>query len=580
MQIDESKIDEAFPMPEYRDGQRKCIEYAVKAFNSGKRFVILECPTGSGKSAIGKTLMNLTEDSFYLTITKILQDQFVGDFDSVVELKGRSAYPCTLYQRHGKTMVERKVLSEADLASKLVKSIDCNSGYCRSSAGASSLSLSKSECELCFKVQPKVLRDSTIAIPRGTLMSLPVNMTYSACPYYEQVYKAVDSQQVIMNFSSFLYQTTMTRRFNKIRDILIIDEAHNVESQILDFVTFSISDELLTDHAIFIPKLNTAKDYDLWFRDIELDKILLEAMNKYAKAGMTKEYDEVERLQRKLDIFVTNIDKEGAEWVIEYAEAFDGQKTVRTVTMKPIYAVGFAEDLLFRLGKKVLMLSATILDVDVMARSLGIDRSELAAYRMKNRFPVENRPIYVRPVAKMTGGKDKMQEWMPKLIAGVEKILDQYPEQRGIIHTHNNAIMEALTSKIKPKYFARLITQREFPDKKELLSVHAKRHNSVIVAPAMHEGINLVDDLSRFQIICKVPYANFYENKQLARRVEVDPQYYQWMTAIKLVQSYGRSIRSTTDYADTYIIDEAFVRFAREAKKMLPAWFIEALKYD
>ena len=245
-------------------------------------------------------------------------------------------------------------------------------------------------------------------------------------------------------------------------DLLIIDEAHNVESQILDFVTFSISDELLTDHAIFIPKLNTAKDYDLWFRDIELDKILLEAMNKYAKAGMTKEYDEVERLQRKLDIFVTNIDKEGAEWVIEYAEAFDGQKTVRTVTMKPVYAVGFAEDLLFRLGKKVLMLSATILDVDVMARSLGIDRSELAAYRMKNRFPVENRPIYVRPVAKMTGGKDKMQEWMPKLIAGVEKILDQYPEQRGIIHTHNNAIMEALTSKIKPKYFARLITQREF----------------------------------------------------------------------------------------------------------------------
>ena len=174
--------------------------------------------------------------------------------------------------------------------------------------------------------------------------------------------------------------------------------------------------------------------------------------------------------------------------VIEYAEAFDGQKTVRTVTMKPIYAVGFAEDLLFRLGKKVLMLSATILDVDVMARSLGIDRSELAAYRMKNRFPVENRPIYVRPVAKMTGGKDKMQEWMPKLIAGVEKILDQYPEQRGIIHTHNNAIMEALTSKIKPKYFARLITQREFPDKKELLSVHAKRHNSVIVAPAMQIG--------------------------------------------------------------------------------------------
>lgn len=582
MPFDPSKIDQAFPMESYRDGQKKCIEYAVNAFNNGKRIVILECPTGSGKSAIGKTLMNMVKDSFYLTVTKVLQDQFTKDFDSVVELKGKNAYPCTFYQREGQSLVMKKVMSQQDLNERLAKSPDCTNGFCRtnlSMMGAMS-DISKSQCGSCFPLLPKTLRDPEITIPKGAIKTLPNMMQYSACPYYEQVYKAIDSPQVIMNFSSFLYQTTLTRRFGKTRDLMVIDEAHNIESQILDFVSFSISDALLSNHNIFIPRLKSAADYATWFEQINLQNLILGYLNEYQKAGKTKEYDDLERLSKKLEIFMLNIGKEGAEWVMEYAEVHDGNKTIRTVTIKPVYAIGFVEDLLFRAGKRVLLLSATILDVNVVSRSLGLNRDEVAAYRMKNRFPVENRPIYVRPVAKMTGGKDKMQEWLPKLIVGVEKILEKYPDQRGIIHTHNNAIMEAVVSRIKPKLFSRLITQREFPDKRDLLLMHAKRPNSVIVAPAMHEGINLIDDLSRFQVICKVPYANFYENEQLRRRVDVDPEYYLWMTAIKLVQSYGRSIRSETDYADTYIIDEAFIRFARDAKKILPGWFTEALKYE
>lgn len=580
--FDPSKIDDAFPMESYRDGQKKCIEYAVNAFNNGKRIVILECPTGSGKSAIGKTLMNMVKDSFYLTVTKILQDQFTSDFENVIELKGKNAYPCTFYAREGKELVAKKILSQQDLNDRLLKAPDCTSGFCRTNMSIMGVlvDVTKGSCPPCFPTMPKVLKDPETVIPKGSLKTLPMAMQYSACPYYEQVYKAIDSNQVIMNFSSFLYQTTLTKRFAKTRELLVIDEAHNVESQILDFVSFSLSDSILSNHNIFIPKLNSASNYAKWFEEINLYQMILQCLNDYQRAGKTKEYDDLERLSKKLEIFMYNVSRDDAEWVTEYTETYDGERTVRSVTIKPVYAIGFVNDLLFRAGKRVLLLSATILDVDVMCRSLGIERDEIAAYRMKNRFPVKNRPIYVRPVAKMTGGKDKMQEWLPKLVEGVERILEKYPDKRGIVHTHNNAIMEAIVTRIKPKLFSRLITQREFPDKKDLLHMHSKRPNSVIVAPAMHEGINLIDDLSRFQVICKVPYANFYENEQLRRRVEVDPDYYMWMTAIKLVQSYGRSIRSETDYADTYIIDEAFIRFARDAKRILPSWFNEALIFE
>ena len=99
--FDVDRIEECFPKKQFRDGQKKAIEFACNAFNEGVKVVVLECPTGSGKSAIGMTLANLVQSSYYLTITKILQDQLMDDFgDQVIELKGRNAYPCDFYERN------------------------------------------------------------------------------------------------------------------------------------------------------------------------------------------------------------------------------------------------------------------------------------------------------------------------------------------------------------------------------------------------------------------------------------------------------------------------------------------------
>ncbi len=53
--------------------------------------------------------------------------------------------------------------------------------------------------------------------------------------------------------------------------------------------------------------------------------------------------------------------------------------------------------------------------------------------------------------------------------------------------------------------------------------------------------------------------------------------YYVGFTCLKLVQSYGRSVRSETDYANTYILDAQFEKFYKQARKMLPLWFIDAI---
>lgn len=564
-----NNIDNHFPKDNYRDGQKEAIEFALDAFNNGKMIVILECPTGSGKSAIGMTVADMVKKSYYLTITKILQDQLSSDFSGqIVELKGRNAYPCTFYDRYGKSYVEKKLWSEAELEEYISKEPSCSTGFCRTKWNKTDPKAKAFKCSKCF------LKDEK---SDGELTSLPIGMSYSACPYYEQVYKAINSRKVVMNFSSFLYQTQMTKRFDEPRDIMIIDECHNIEPQLLDFVSFSITDQHLSNSGIFIPELDHAIEYKKWMENSKVHEIIWEKIKEARDNNNPKIEDELARTLKKYKMFVDNMNDSEAEWVCEYEEKANGSDTFRKVTLKPVFAKHFVKSLLFKYSHRILMMSATVLDVNVMCRSLGIDRKHVAAYRVKNRFPKENRPIELRTVAKMTGGHQRMSEWGPLMMSAVDDIVKKHSGEKGIIHTHNFAIMDYLLRRCNSESKRRFINQRDFKNKFELLKKHAESKDTIIIAPAMHEGIDLIGDLSRFQIICKIPYPNCFDNQQLARRVEVDRSYYTWLTALKLVQSYGRSIRSKDDYAKTYILDESIYKFIDNANHMLPDWFKEAI---
>jgi hypothetical protein len=47
---------------------------------------------------------------------------------------------------------------------------------------------------------------------------------------------------------------------------------------------------------------------------------------------------------------------------------------------------------------------------------------------------------------------------------------------------------------------------------------------------------------------------------------------------LRLVQAYGRSVRSKDDWARTYVLDSAFLPFVRKNKNILPHWFIQAIQ--
>jgi len=169
---------------------------------------------------------------------------------------------------------------------------------------------------------------------------------------------------------------------------------------------------------------------------------------------------------------------------------------------------------------------------------------------------------------------------MPKMIQKIDKLMTKHGTEKGIIHCQSFKLMKDISEGISAKNRGRLLDQKQFNNNKDdLLQAHAVSSNTVIIAPAMHEGLDLKNNLSRFQLICKVPYPDSREDKQLKIRTDENWGYYLWLTALKLVQSTGRSVRSETDYASTYILDASFDKFFNMADKenLLPDWFVESL---
>jgi Rad3-related DNA helicase len=79
-----------FPFKAPRLEQEKAINFALDAYISGKRHVVLSCGTGVGKSAIGVTIARWIHDNmpeaegskytsgaYFLTTQKILQEQYM-----------------------------------------------------------------------------------------------------------------------------------------------------------------------------------------------------------------------------------------------------------------------------------------------------------------------------------------------------------------------------------------------------------------------------------------------------------------------------------------------------------------------
>jgi len=527
--------------------QIQAIKSAERQFDLGANVVALQAPTGSGKSYVGMAFARKARETgqstHAITIQKVLQEQYGADFKSpeIEILKGRANYPCSFDKDDSR---------------------DASRGYCRRVAKAALI--------------PECLRYGTLEDAQQGRLPAEAHK----CDYWAQLTRCQNSRITLFNFHSFLFQQRLNR-FGA-RDLLILDECHNAEAVLLQYVQVVLSDTILQKIGIELDlRIKTADSLVKWLEQNHVVERIMSVLGENAgNEGVAENLTpkDTDRLRGLLDR-ISDLQKylEMTEWVIDVTEEVDEDDPTdktRKLRARPVFVGLFAKELIFSKAFKTLAMSATILNPKIWAKNLGIRQADLGYVEIPCSFPVRNRPIFCDYAGDMSWANQ--ESTLPNLYRTVDRILKKHQNQRGIIHAHSERLCRLILDSVSSPRFIHL-DMFPYRSKTDLLKRHLERPDSVIVASGFHEGVDLKDDLSRFQIIAKVPWPGTMDPLVKAR-MAVDGSYLPYQTALKLVQSYGRSTRHAEDFSTTYITDSGFEKFLKRCGWLLPKWFTEAIQ--
>ena len=539
-------IKKYFPYEEPREEQITAINFALDTFlKDDKKFCIVEAGTGVGKSAVGLVLGRILnakirhhEDGFeggtyFLTTQKVLQEQYENDFSrpngTMSSVYSSSNYKCGYHKKND----------------------------CRTSMG--------------------MLRTAKKGSPFFKHCT-------KKCSYKSAKSSFIDSSESVTNFPYFIMESTYSGKI-KPRNLLVIDEAHNAEEVLSKFVEVGVS-QYFCEKIVKCkwPDSITPAAFVKWVKTVYYPKLqtqILHFENQIEKFGLSSrikelasislKYDMLTSHSNKIDIFLSDYSSDN--WVMEKQET--EKKGYVKIVYRAIDVSKFAEAYLFRMGYKVLLMSATILNAEGFTNSLGIKKEDYSAISIPSPFPVENRPILQAGIGSMSS--KMIEQSLPNLKKAVQEIMRQHSNEKGIIHCHTYKIARYLKFNIKDTKLRRRIIYHDSTNRDEMLQKHINsKEPTVLLSPSMTEGVDLKGDLSRFQIICKVPYP-YLGDPITRKRMNKNKKWYPMKTAMSIVQAYGRSVRSSDDSAITYILDSDWRNFYGRNKDVFPEGFKDGI---
>jgi ATP-dependent DNA helicase DinG len=495
------------------------------------RVLLIEAPPGVGKSHVAMTLARWSGDAYLLTSQKLLQDQYEREFGADLALvKGRDNYPCERYPGG---------------------SVPTSRGMCRR--------------------------------PRGPACG---------CPYVRAKQTALGAPIFCTNTAYFATLRQWHAEQLRRRRLLIVDEAHNLEGQLVGVFTVRFThDEMRTWFGGPLPRLSLADDYRPLLDDaverleaqrVQIDRRLESFRPPELPAELflemppTREEQDLleqrEQLQSALARVAFFLDAEDREWIVRYPE-FAGAE----LALVPLSVAGMARELFAECAEVTVLSSAYLGHRAVLAEYFGLAEGERRMFSTGSPFALEQRPLVYRPVGALSHATRTRLE--PALFAEVATILATHAADKGLIHVPSYEAGRRLVHDLgarAPRESRRLLWIDSAGGKAGALQLHRLSPlPTVLVSPSLREGVDLPDEFLRFQVLTKLPYPDLGDPWTAARR-ERDPRWYAVETAKALLQAYGRSCRHAEDFGVTYVLDAQFARFLQRYRVLLPDWFLDA----
>ena len=526
------------------DQQIKLIKGVERAFNRGKKFVICCAPTGTGKSFLAKTLAGISSPA---------TDKFKESIQSY------SAY-------------------KQDFSSNYISEIDCLS---QPPFGTFALTITKSLQDQYLKLFPDtdILKGKSNYIcdvdPHFDVETAPCVLVpkirdecweKNRCPYYNARNNALLSRFAVLNYKMFLALPSHVKRKN----FIICDEASELEDELIKQYSAEINYDRLRAYGIDCRTLITdSKDkVRTWLCEniFQISEQINTLINRVNKKHRTLSQPEKIKLQylKNAHNSLTTVDTlwRDCEYIVD--------KDIKKVLLTPLRADKLTK-FIFNHADNVLLMSATIIDHKNFAKTLGITDYEYV--EVESDFSPEKSPIYVSSQNKLN--YKNLTNTLPAICEQIKTIIDHHKNEKGIIHTHSKDITNFIKAKLEGN--KRFLFRDETANNEAILKEHYETDfPTILVSPSLSFGVDLKDNLARFQIIIKLPYPPL-SSKHIKKLFDTDKDWYENKMLNALVQACGRATRSKNDFSTTYILDGNIVNALKRTKHKLPKSFIDRI---
>lgn len=440
-----------------------------------------------------------------------------------------------------------------------------------------------------------------------------------SCPYIEDVVEAAKTPVTLMTYALYFIRVKDAEHlmFNiptdgapdinlYIRDFVICDEAHNLPS----LVQQQFSPEIDKENLYYVVALNEFADkngdkiptvenfqevinYAIKFTDLnywnaEGLKVcasrlesMLDSLSKYGDDVVRPSIKKLPEADKKesvkylnaLNSIRDNLEKfrifnNLINIYSEKAIVSSINKSGTGIKFNCAYEDKLIYEFFHKNTKNELLMSATIGDLDIYKELIGAsiyDNSNFTGIEVPSTFDFTQSPIYYDTRYKMS--YSKKAESIPKVVAEAIDICNKNSNYRGIIHTGSYEISKAFYNAIPNSIRYRVIQYTDSSDKKIALQKFKNSQNGILIGPSLIEGLSFDDDLCRFNIFMKLPYASLGDNLVKAK-MRLFPDWYSLDVCSRLEQGIGRGVRNKSDWCNCYILDGCIENILNDKKQL------------
>lgn len=579
----------------------------IEGIVDGKTNFVIDAPTGFGKSilallvdemfkiAIEKSVIKLKGDSYILVPNKILQDQYQNDIakfeldKSHAQLKGQSNYkcldditknfsnrPCNKYSI--KQLKDGKMSCGVKCPYILArdKAILSNTTVFNYNYFLTSMNYTFNAIGDASPFKPRAL---TIFDECHTLAKIVQDMFETKIDFVNDSYELESNFSIIQQMYApelIASECVTMEDIDKVMEsILVLRESQKVYfnyvkligdkistplfQNVLDELTKSIAliNGIIKIYSYVITKYFPSDD-DEFSRDLtDIEKELLD-MYEYMNSIVTQ-----------ITNIINTINECGVDsLVLDTKEEIIKAKERKYVTFRCVKDDELIKKHVLTYTQYSIFMSATIgsnnRELKEWSISNGIENPYIIS--IDSDFDFTNSPILLMSPYLSMANKDKDKN-MPMMLERIETIMLQHPKECGLIHTGNYEFMNILKNYVEVKGIdSRFIWCDSAITKKEgieLIKWDIQNNgwsNRILVGASLLEGLDLKDDLCRFNVFMKVPYQSMAD-ALVKRKMKIYPNWYSWETMISFLQGIGRSNRHKNDKSVVYLLDSSFKNF-------------------